>query len=124
MGSLLIVQMGYLNLGYSSSANAQVGSSTSVFENFDGSQVPRIFARLSCYVVQFGIIMAGIAMILSGIIFLLSRGNPVALTGAKKTFTYALLGALIIYGVYTIILSISLFVIGSTNLPWVPLSCS
>jgi len=69
------------------------------------------------------LILVGIAVILSGIIFIFSRGNPTAFTNAKKNLLYVIIGGLVIYGVYTIILSVSLFVAGSVNIPWIPLTC-
>ena len=95
-----------------------------IFDNFDPLSVPRIFSRLACYMVRFGLIASVIAMLASGISFLLSGGNPVRYATAKKFFLYAVVGALIIYGVYTIILSITYFVTGSIIVPWIPLTCS
>ena len=92
-------------------------------DNFNLQTVPRIFSGLACYFVRFGVIVTGIAIIASGIAFFLSRGNSVAYEGAKKFFFYAVIGGLVIYGVYTIILSVSLLITGSTTLPWIPLTC-
>ena len=94
------------------------------FENFTLQSVPKIFAGLACYAVRFASIIFVVWMVYTGIRFLLSRGDPTAYGEAKKMFFYSLVGGLVIYGVYTIILTISLLVAGSTNLPWVPLSCS
>ena len=95
-----------------------------MFESFTIQSVPRILAGLACYAVRFAIIASVIAIITSGIAILLSRGNPVAYVSAKKFLLYAIVGGLVIYGVYTIILSVSFFVTGSTNLPWIPLTCA
>lgn len=92
-------------------------------EGFTVQLVPKILAGLACYVVRFGLIAVGLAIILAGIIFIFSRGNPTAFTNAKKNLLYVIIGGLVIYGVYTIILSVSLLVTESTNLPWVPLTC-
>lgn len=91
-------------------------------ESFTVQSVPKILAGLACYIVRFGLIAVGVAIILVGFIFIASRGNPTALANAKKNFLYAVIGGLVIYGVYTIILSVSLL-FGVSNLPWVPLSC-
>ncbi|OGM97187.1 MAG: hypothetical protein A2817_01520 [Candidatus Yanofskybacteria bacterium RIFCSPHIGHO2_01_FULL_39_8b] len=93
-----------------------------LFENFDLWQIPKILAGLSCYAVQLALILFGIWIVYSGISFLLSRGNPLAYGQAKKTFSYSLIGGLVIYGVYTIILSVSAF-LGINDLPLVPLTC-
>lgn len=93
-------------------------------QNFTIQSVPKIFAGLACYTVRFALIAVVIMIVFSGIALVLSRGNPTAYLSAKKAFLYSLLGAFVIYGVYTLILSISLLVTGSTNLPWVPLTCN
>lgn len=92
-------------------------------EGFTVQLVPKILVGLACYIVRFGLIAVGLAIILAGIIFIFSRGNPTAFANAKKNLLYVIIGGLVIYGVYTIILSVSLFVTGSTTLPWVPINC-
>lgn len=92
------------------------------FENFTLWQVPLILSRLSCYVFRLAAILFVIWTIYAGIKFILARGNPTAFSEAKKTFFYSLLGGLIIYGVYTIILSIAAL-LGATNPSWIPLAC-
>ena len=93
------------------------------FESFTLWQIPLILARLGCYVFRFASILFVIWIVYVGIKFIQSRGNPIAFSEARKTLLYSLLGGLIIYGVYTIILTVAdLF--GATNLSWIPLSCS
>ena len=94
-----------------------------LLESFTVQLVPKILAGLACYIVRFGLIAVGLAIILAGIIFIFSRGNPTVFTNAKKNLLYVIIGGLVIYGVYTIILSVSLFVTGSVNLPWIPFQC-
>lgn len=96
----------------------------SIFDSLTLQSVPKILSGLACYFVRFALILVGIAVILAGIIFILARGNPTAFADAKKNLLYVIIGGLVIYGVYTIILSVSLIVTGSTNLPWIPLTCS
>lgn len=96
----------------------------SFLNNFTFQSIPKIFAGLACYFVKFGIIAFGVAILASGIAVLLSRGNPAAFLSAKKFLMYAIIGGLVIYGVYTIILTVSFFVTGSVVLPWIPMSCS
>ena len=95
----------------------------SIFDSFSLLSVPKILSGLACYFIRFALILVGIAVILSGIIFIFSRGNPTAFANAKKNLLYVVIGGLVIYGVYTIILSVSLFVTGSTTLPWIPFQC-
>lgn len=58
-------------------------------------------------VVNFGLIIAGIAaagfIILSGIKFMLSGGDPVKVSQARKTMTMAIIGLVIVVLSYTII---------------------
>ncbi|OGN07418.1 MAG: hypothetical protein A3B86_01565 [Candidatus Yanofskybacteria bacterium RIFCSPHIGHO2_02_FULL_38_22b] len=93
------------------------------FESFTLWQIPLILSRLSCYFFQFAGIIFVIWIIYVGIKFLLARGNPTAFSETRKTFLYSLLGGLIIYGVYTIILSVAAL-FGVSSLSWIPLSCS
>lgn len=92
-------------------------------EKFNLWQIPDIFAGLACYFVQLALILFAIFVIYSGIKFILSRGNPEAYSQARKTFVYSLIGGVIIYLVYTIILTLA-SIFGIISLPWVPLSCS
>lgn len=99
-------------------------SPQSIFDNFSVQSVPKILSGLACYFIRFALILVGVAVILAGIIFILSRGNPTAFVNAKRNLLYVIIGGLVIYGVYTIILSVSLLVAGSTTLPWIPFTCS
>ncbi len=105
-------------------SSAQTTQSSDPFENFNAQKIPKILGGLACWFVRFGLIVTGIAIVAVGIAFALSRGNPTAFSSAKKFLTYVIIGGLVIYGVYTIILTVSVLVTGSTVLPWVPLSCS
>ena len=99
------------------------GPAATAFEEFSLQKVPVILAKLSCYTVQLGLVAVGIALLYSGIIFLISHGSPEGYGNAKKVLKYALIGGFIIYGVYTIILSITDF-FGVVDLSWIPLTCS
>ncbi len=98
-------------------------SSQGVFANFNAQAVPKIMAALACYTVKFALIAVGIAMLISGIAFFFARGNPAAFTAAKKGLLYSIIGTLVIYSVYTIIVSVAAY-FGVTSLPWIPLTCS
>ena len=93
-----------------------------MFDDFSVQSVPKIMSGLACYSVRFALIMVGIIMVYSGVAFIIGRGNPAALASAKKGFLYSVIGALIIFGVYTIILTVAAY-FGVTNLPWIPLIC-
>lgn len=93
-----------------------------IFESFTLWQIPKIITGLACYGIRFALVLFGIWVIYSGISFILSRGSQTAYGQAKKTFFYALVGGLVIYGVYTIIISVAGFF--GIDLPWIPLTCS
>ena len=93
-----------------------------LFENFTLWKIPAILSGLACYFVSFALILLVCWMVYSGIKFFLSRGEPTAYGEAKKSFFWTLVGGLIIYGVYTIILTVAAF-FGATNLSWIPLNC-
>ena len=69
-----------------------------------------IVRRLACYFIQFGIIAVVIAFLFYGIMFLKSRGNAQEFGGAKKAITWGVVGGLVIFGVFTIILSVADFI--------------
>ena len=93
------------------------------FESFTLWKIPVILSGLACYFASFALILLAGWLVYSGIKFLLSRGEPTAYSEAKKHFLWTLVGGLVIYGVYTIILSFAAF-FGVDSLPWVPLTCS
>ena len=92
-------------------------------ESFTLWKIPVILSGLACYFASFALVLLAGWMVYSGIKFLLSRGEPTAYGEAKKNFLWTLVGGLVIYGVYTIILSVTAF-FGVTGLPWIPSSCT
>lgn len=94
-----------------------------LLETFTLWEIPAILSGLTCYFISFALVLLACWVIYSGIRFLLARGEPTAYSEAKKNFIWTLIGGLVIYGVYTIILSFAAF-LGITNLPWIPLSCT
>ena len=92
-------------------------------EAFDLWKIPKILSGLACYGIRFAIILFTVALVYTGIKFLLSRGNPTQFTQARKTFLMVLWGGLVIFGVYTIILSLGAFFGYADLLPYLPLNC-
>ncbi|OGM98379.1 MAG: hypothetical protein A2817_03230 [Candidatus Yanofskybacteria bacterium RIFCSPHIGHO2_01_FULL_39_8b] len=82
------------------------------FENLLG-----ILRGVSCWFLRFGIIAVGVMMVVYGILFLVSRGNPTGMTNAKKALSWGIVGGLVIFGVFTIILTVPelLKIVGSTT---------
>src|SRR3989344_2615142 len=72
-----------------------------------GQSVFNLIKNLSCYFLKFGMIAAVIAIVVYGIMFMKSRGNPQEFGGAKKSLAWGLVGVLVIFGVFTIIFSIA-----------------
>ncbi len=66
-----------------------------------------LLRKLACYLIQFGIIAVAVAFVIYGIMFLKSRGNPQEFGGAKKSITWGIVGGLVIFSVFTIILTVA-----------------
>lgn len=101
----------------------QGGVGPTAFETFDLWKIPKILSGLACYGIRFGIILFTIAIVYTGIKFLLSRGNPMEFNKNRKIFFMVLLGGLVVFGVYTIIFSLGAY-LGYTTVPLLPLNCS
>jgi len=87
-------------------------SFTNSLGNFPGGvftiqNLVNLIRRLACYFLRFGIICVTIAFVVYGISFLTSRGNPQGFSMAKKSLTWGLIGGIVIFGVFTIILSVA-----------------
>ena len=77
---------------------------------FNITNLVNLIRRLACYFIQFGIIAVGVAFIIYGIMFLKSRGNAQEFGGAKKSITWGIVGGLVIFSVFTIILTVADFI--------------
>ena len=75
--------------------------------NIDATGLVQLLGGIACWLLRFAIIAVSIAMIFYGILFLKGRGSPQGMTYAKKALTWGLVGGLIIFGVFTIILSVA-----------------
>ncbi len=75
--------------------------------NIDATRVVGILRGLACWFIRFGIIAVAIMITVYGILFLRSRGSPQGLAYAKKALNWGLVGAVVILGVFTIVLSLS-----------------
>lgn len=76
----------------------------------------RLLGRLACYFIQFAIIAFGVMVIVYGIMFIGSRGNPQGVSLSKTSLTWGIVGGLVIFGVFTIILTVG-DLIGVNNYP-------
>ncbi|MBI2064620.1 MAG: hypothetical protein HYT62_01040 [Candidatus Yanofskybacteria bacterium] len=75
--------------------------------NIGAVRLVSLLNGLACWFIRFGMIAVAIMIVVYGILFLKSRGSPEGMTYAKKSLTWGLVGMLIIFGVFTIILSIA-----------------
>lgn len=75
--------------------------------NIDAPRLVSMLEGFACWSIRFAIIAVAVAIVLYGILFLKSRGSPEGMAYAKKSLTWGLVGALVIFGVFTIILSIA-----------------
>lgn len=74
---------------------------------FTSTNMVRLITNLTCYFIRFGVLASIIAVFIYGIMFLKSRGNPQEFGGAKKAFAWGLVGVLVIFSVFTIILTLA-----------------
>ena len=91
-------------------------------ENFTVWDVPRILAGLACYITGIIVVVVIIWIMYSGFKFLTSLGDPAAYSEAKKNFYWSLVGMVLIFGVYTIIVTVATF-LGYSGLPILPFKC-
>ena len=95
---------------FSTSAHAQFG-----FTQFLGGAPGEILgidwlfkflSQLTCYFYRFAIITFGVMLIIYGLMFLRSRGSPQGMTEARKALTWGLVGGLIIFLAFSIVVSV------------------
>ena len=66
-----------------------------------------VLGKLTCYLIQFAVISFGVMLIVYGLMFFKGRGSPQGMTDSKKALTWGLVGGLVIFSVFTIILSVA-----------------
>ncbi len=82
-----------------------------------------IITGLACWFTRFALILIVVYIIIYGIKFMTARGNETKFGEAKKSFTWGLVGILVILGAYTIIATIA-NALGADYSLIVPLNCS
>lgn len=87
-----------------------------------------IITGLVCWFTRFALVLMVVMIVFYGIKFMTSQGNPTKFEEAKKAFTWALVGVLVILGTYTIIFTVADFLGGtgatSALSRFIPLNCS
>jgi len=76
-------------------------------ENFTIQRVFGIIVGLACYLIRISIILILIAVLYYGFRFLLSRGDPTKVAGAKTALGWGIVGILVIFSTYTIIQTVN-----------------
>ena|SRR3990167_6494756 len=61
----------------------------------------------ACYFIRFAIISFTGMMVVYGILFLKSRGNPQGMMSSRKALSWGIVGGIVIFAVFTIILSVA-----------------
>ena len=81
-----------------------------------------IITGLICWFTRFALVLIVAAIIVYGIQFITSQGNPEKYNKAKSSLTWGIVGIVVILGTYTIIATVANF-LGANYNP-IPLSCS
>jgi hypothetical protein len=82
-----------------------------------------IITGLACWLARIAGPLMVIAVVLYGLQMMWAQGDPSKFNEAKKSFFYALLGMLVIFGVYTIIATVANAVGNNSYHSLLPLSC-
>jgi len=82
-----------------------------------------IITGLACWFTRFALILIVVYIIIYGIKFMMAQGNETKFTEAKKSFTWGLVGILVILGTYTIIATVA-NALGADYTLIIPLRCS
>ena len=90
-------------------------------------KVMEIFQRFACWSAQLGLALMVIMLVYFGVIFLMNRGNPEGVSGAKKGLRWGILGIIVILGAYSIIFSVANVLGGSSAVDFarriLPINC-
>lgn len=81
-----------------------------------------IITGLVCWFTRFALVLIVVYIIIFGIKFMTAQGNTTKYEEAKKSFTWGLVGVLVILGTYTIIATVA-NALGANYSPF-PLNCS
>ena len=79
--------------------------------------IPQLIDSFVTILVQFGIPIAAVAIIYSGLLFVTARGSEEQIKRAKQTFYFAVIGSAILLGA-RIIISVVVGTLGTINIPF------
>ncbi len=81
-----------------------------------------IITGLVCWFTRFALILIVVYIVIFGIKFMMAQGNQTKYEEAKKSFTWGLVGVLVILGTYTIIATVA-NALGADYTLIIPLNC-
>lgn len=81
-----------------------------------------IITGLACWFTRFALILIVVYIIIYGIKFMMAQGNQTKYDEAKKSFTWGLVGVIVILGTYTIIATVANGL--GADYSFIPLNCS
>ena len=112
------------NLGFAAFVNIAVAADDG-YQGVDLTiqSVFGIITGLACWFTRFALILIVVYIVIYGIKFMMAQGNPTKYEEAKKSFTWGLVGVLVILGTYTIIATVANG-LGADYSLIVPLDCS
>lgn len=98
---LFVVSRAEAQFGFTNYLDSSPGQQLNIKQLFN------ILNGLVCYFFQFAVITLGTMLIIYGLMFLKSRGSPQGITEARKALTWGIVGGLVIFSVFTIVLSVA-----------------
>ena len=81
-----------------------------------------IITGLVCWFSQFALVLIVVYIVIYGVKFMMAQGNQTKYDEAKKSFTWGLVGVLVILGTYTIIATVA-NALGADYSLIIPLNC-
>ena len=110
------------NLGFTAFVNVAIATDNG-YQGVDLTiqSVFGIITGLVCWFSQFALILIVVYIVIYGIKFMMAQGNQTKFDEAKKSFTWGLVGVLVILGTYTIIATIANAL--GADYGFIPLNC-
>ena len=121
---VFVVLLGFAARSYDFLSAAIFGETPSGSAKYDLTieRVIGIITGLSCWLADIALLLMVGAIIIYGLQIMLSRGDASKFQAAKESLKYAIVGAVVILGVYTIIATVAQALGADVNL--IPLQCS
>ncbi len=104
---ILVVLVAASVLGGFSVSHAAVFGDFANGIDLSADNLLRIVVGLACWFSRIAILVLTGSIVFYGLQAMASRDNPTAYAAAIKSFNYALVGALVIFGAYTIIATVA-----------------